>query len=93
MMTLKRLLDMLACLTICALSDVAGCVNVICCDKTGTLTQNEMTVVEIVTSDDQTVSMTASGHYKLDGEVSLHQPVIMKTRPCVYISHHKPSQK
>lgn len=29
----------------------------LCCDKTGTLTKNEMTVAEIVTSDEQVVAL------------------------------------
>ena len=48
---------------------LTGCVNVVCCDKTGTLTQNEMTVVDIVTSEDQRITLTSAGHYELDGEV------------------------
>ena len=42
----------------------------VCCDKTGTLTKNEMTVVHIITSDDQHVSLTSSAQYAIDGQVT-----------------------
>ena len=34
-----------------------GCVDVICSDKTGTLTKNEMTVTQLFTADEQTAEV------------------------------------
>ncbi|WP_297428271.1 HAD-IC family P-type ATPase [Clostridium sp.] len=53
-----------------------GCANVICCDKTGTLTMNEMTVKEIYV-DNNTYEINGSG-YNPKGDIILKHGEVKK---------------
>lgn len=49
---------------------ITGCVNVICSDKTGTITKNEMTVTTIITSESYVADVTGAGYNSI-GEIKL----------------------
>uniref|UniRef100_A0A8P4GLY9 Calcium-transporting ATPase n=1 Tax=Dicentrarchus labrax TaxID=13489 RepID=A0A8P4GLY9_DICLA len=55
--------------------ETLGCCNVICSDKTGTLTKNEMTVTQLFTSDGLHAEVTGVG-YNGAGEVLLDGEII-----------------
>lgn len=55
------------------LNSRTGCVNVICADKTGTMTKNEMTVTQVVTSALERASVSGVGYSPAGGEVTLER--------------------
>ncbi|CAM9236671.1 unnamed protein product, partial [Discosporangium mesarthrocarpum] len=59
--------------------EALGCANVICVDKTGTLTQNQMTVKELfILSEEEALAVTGVG-YSQNGEVTLCKRVLNST--------------
>jgi len=56
--------------------EALGCTTVVCCDKTGTLTQNEMTVEQIFILGEETTIQVSGVGYQVNGEFRFHDGII-----------------
>ena len=66
--------------------EALGSVSVICTDKTGTLTKNEMTVVQVLLENEK-ISVSGSGYEPL-GELSKRSEAIEELLRCAVVCNH-----
>ena len=63
--------------------EALGCTNVICADKTGTLTQNQMTIREVYVPNEAAIGKVSGLGYKADGSITMrgNTPVTLTSHP------------